>query len=175
LIYFILLYTCSRITMFKALQFFPWMKSKKPMKKIVLGVCAMDKKSKSKPMKEILSRLPPEEFEIVIFGNDCIFNTAIEDWPVVEILITFYSTGFPTQKALDYIKLRSPYLLNDLEMDSTLKDRRKVYDLLKSQGINVPHHVYVSRDAAINTNVVEEFDEVGNFNLCNTSALFCLI
>lgn len=147
--------------MFKALQFLPWMKSKKPMKKITLGICAMDKKAQSKPMKEILSRLPPDAFEIVFYGDDCILNTPVEDWPVCEVLITFYSTRFPTEKALQYIKLRNPFLINDLEMDSTLKDRRKVYELLLSQGIDVPQHVFVNREPdQPDNNVVEEFDEV---------------
>ena len=147
--------------MFKALQFFPWMKSKKPMKKITLGVCAMDKKTKSKPMKEILSRLPKDSFEIVIVGDECILNSPVDEWPVVEVLITFYSTRFPTEKALEYIKLRSPFLINDLEVDSTLKDRRKVYELLKSQGIDVPHHVYLNRiPGEEDTNQLEEYDEV---------------
>ena len=147
--------------MFKALQFLPWMKSKKPMKKITLGICAMDKKAQSKPMREILSRLPSEAFEIVYYGDECIANTPVEDWPIAEVLITFFSTNFPTEKALEYIKLRKPYLVNDLEMDFVLKDRRKVYELLESNGIDVPHHVFVNRQPGeADTNQVEEYDEV---------------
>ena len=147
--------------MFKALQFLPWMKSKKPMKKITLGICAMDKKAQSKPMREILSRLPADVFEIVMYGDECILNTPVEEWPVVEVLITFYSTRFPTEKALAYVKLRNPFLVNDLEMSSTLRDRRKVYELLLSQGIEIPHHVYCNREVGVeDPNVVEEFDEV---------------
>ena len=134
------------------------------MKKITIGICAMDKKAKSKPMREIISRLPIEEFECIIFGDECILNSPIEDWPVVDVLIAFYSTKFPTEKALDYIKLRKPYLLNDLEMDSTLKSRRKVYELLKSQGIDVPRHVFLERAPGVeDTNQLEEFDEVSFF------------
>jgi inositol hexakisphosphate/diphosphoinositol-pentakisphosphate kinase len=137
------------------------MKSKKPMKKITLGICAMDKKAKSKPMREILSRLPADAFEIVMYGDDCILNTPVEEWPVVEVLITFYSTRFPTEKALEYIKLRNPFLLNDLEIDSVMKDRRKVYELLESQGIDVPHHVFLNREPGVeDTNQMEEHDEV---------------
>ena len=36
-------------------------------KRTTLGVCAMAKKTQSKPMREILSRLPGDAFEIVIF------------------------------------------------------------------------------------------------------------
>jgi hypothetical protein len=128
-------------------------------KKIVLGICALDKKTKSKPMGELLDRLPADLFEIKIFGDECILNEPIESWPVVEVLITFYSTKFPTEKALEYIKLRKPFLINDLSMESTLQDRRKVYNLLEQCGIDVPHHIFVSRDEEGNTYDIEEFDE----------------
>ena len=93
-------------------------------------------------------------------GDDCILNQPIEAWPVVEVLIAFYSTKFPTQKALDYVKLRKPYMINDLAMDATLKDRRKVYRLLQEQGIDVPTHVFLEREDPNKVNTVEEFDEV---------------
>jgi inositol hexakisphosphate/diphosphoinositol-pentakisphosphate kinase len=151
------------------------MKSKKPMKKITLGICAMDKKAKSKPMREILSRLPADAFEIVMYGDECILNTPVEEWPVVEVLITFYSTRFPTEKALEYIKLRNPYLLNDLEIDSVMKDRRKVYELLESQGIDVPHHVFLNREPGVeDTNQLEEHDEVISFSFSLVCAFLSL-
>ena len=58
---------------------------------VVLGICAMDKKAKSKPMNEILKRLPPDVFEIRIFGDACILSQPIEAWPIVDCLIAFYS------------------------------------------------------------------------------------
>ena len=60
------------------------------IKKISLGICAMDKKAQSKPMKEILSRLSEDVFEVTIFGNQRILEEPIETWPVVECLIAFY-------------------------------------------------------------------------------------
>jgi inositol hexakisphosphate/diphosphoinositol-pentakisphosphate kinase len=139
---------------------------KKPNKrKIRLGICAMDKKAKSKPMSEILDRLPKEMFEVELFGDDRILNHPIDNWPVVDVLITFYSTKFPTEKALEYIKLRKPFLINDLEMDTTLKDRRKVYNLLKSIGIDVPTHVFVNRDEGEDNNVIEEYDDVSVYSI----------
>jgi inositol-hexakisphosphate/diphosphoinositol-pentakisphosphate 1-kinase len=143
---------------------FPWRRaSTRKIRKIVLGICAMDKKARSKPMKEILSRLPEDLFEIVVFGDDCILNQPVEAWPPVEVLITFFSNKFPTDKALQYIALRKPFLINDLSMEATLKDRRQVYDLMVSIGIDVPAHVFVTRpdpDSGLaDTNVIEEFDE----------------
>lgn len=133
-----------------------------PIKKIILGICAMDKKAKSKPMREILKRLPEELFEIVIFGDECILNEDIESWPVVDVLISFFSKNFPTEKAVEYVNLRKPYMLNDLEIVETLKDRRSVYNILEAQGINVPLHVFLDRSDPDVVNIVEEFDEVRN-------------
>jgi inositol hexakisphosphate/diphosphoinositol-pentakisphosphate kinase len=104
-------------------------KKTKVIKKIRLGICAMDKKSRSKPMQEILGRFPTDLFEVVIFGDDCILNKPIDDWPIVECLIGFYSNHYPLLKAIEYVKLRQPFLINDLEMQSILKDRRRVYEV----------------------------------------------
>lgn len=44
-------------------------------KQVLVGICAMAKKSQSKPMKEILTRL--EEFEyikIIVFGEEVILK-----------------------------------------------------------------------------------------------------
>ena len=55
--------------MFKMLPTMNFFKRGKKIKKITVGICAMAKKAESKPMKEMLSRLPEELFEIKIFGN----------------------------------------------------------------------------------------------------------
>ena len=117
------------------------------------------KKTKSKPMQEILKRLPDDVFDITIFGDDCILNKSVEQWPIVEVLIAFYSTNYPTSKALEYVHLRKPFMVNDLEKDEILKDRRRIYEVLQKEGINVPVHVYCERDDPYKENVVEEYDE----------------
>jgi inositol hexakisphosphate/diphosphoinositol-pentakisphosphate kinase len=43
-----------------------------------------------------------------------IFEKSIEDWPVVEVLIAFYSNGFPYEKVLSYVERVSPFMVNDL-------------------------------------------------------------
>lgn len=75
---------------------------RKKESKIKLGICAMDKKVKSKPMQEILKRLDATGiFEIIYFPQqEVIFGLPIESWPVVEALIAFFSTGFPTGTTL---------------------------------------------------------------------------
>ena len=119
--------------------------------RIRLGICAMDKKARSKPMAAILERLDAETFEPVYFGDNLILNEPVESWPVCDVLIAFYSNGYPLEKAEEYVSLRQPYLLNDLKMQRTLMDRRRVYDLLEECGIDVPKHVFMSRDGYVSS------------------------
>jgi hypothetical protein len=119
--------------------------------RIRLGICAMDKKARSKPMAEILSRLDEDLFKVVFFGDQVILNDPIEDWPVCDVLIAFFSKGYPLPKAKEYVALRKPHILNGLEMQELMQDRRRVYDLLESSGIDVPRHAYLSRDGYVST------------------------
>jgi len=132
---------------------------RKTLRKITLGICAMDKKTRSKPMKEIIKRLPAEMFEVIIFPEEMILNEPIENWPLVECLIAFYSNGYPLQKAIAYAETVKPFLLNDLHIQVNLQDRRRVYDLLESIQVPVAKHVYLERDVPGAPCVLEEFDE----------------
>eukprot|EP00522_Entomoneis_paludosa_P001607 CAMPEP_0172471962 /NCGR_PEP_ID=MMETSP1065-20121228/68088_1 /TAXON_ID=265537 /ORGANISM="Amphiprora paludosa, Strain CCMP125" /LENGTH=1428 /DNA_ID=CAMNT_0013230077 /DNA_START=31 /DNA_END=4318 /DNA_ORIENTATION=- len=137
--------------------------------RIRLGICAMDKKAKSKPMAEILSRLDENLFHVIFFGDETILKRSVEEWPICHVVIAFFSKGYPLDKAKDYVRLRNPVILNDLEMQETLQDRRRVYDLLEESGIDVPRHVYLSRDGYVSTGTgdgngemdqdVREFDD----------------
>jgi Diphosphoinositol pentakisphosphate kinase 2 N-terminal domain len=119
--------------------------------RLILGICAMDKKARSRPMAEILSRLDSSLFHVVFFGDDVILNKPVQEWPRVQVMIAFYSKGYPLQKAKEYVALYKPFVLNDLEMQEQLKDRRRVYDLLEASGIDVPRHVFLSKDGYVST------------------------
>ena len=67
--------------------------------KIKIGICAMDKKAKSKPMKAILQRLLDfGEFETELFGDDNILNNPVSQWPNCDCLLSWHSEGFPLKK-----------------------------------------------------------------------------
>ncbi len=67
--------------------------------KIKIGICAMDKKAKSKPMKAILQRLLAfGEFETELFGDDNILNNPVSQWPNCDCLLSWHSEGFPLKK-----------------------------------------------------------------------------
>lgn len=65
-------------------------------------------------MREILSRMSNDYFNILIFDERMIIEEPVEDWPIVECLMSFHSTGFPLIKAISYVELRKPFMINDL-------------------------------------------------------------
>ncbi|XP_047902256.1 inositol hexakisphosphate and diphosphoinositol-pentakisphosphate kinase 1 isoform X12 [Anser cygnoides] len=118
-----------------------------PERQIVVGICAMTKKSKSKPMTQILERLCKFEYiTVVIMGEDVILNEPVENWPSCDCLISFHSKGFPLDKAVAYAKLCKPFLINDLGMQYYIQDRREVYRILQEEGIDLPRYAVLNRD-----------------------------
>ncbi|XP_009303389.1 inositol hexakisphosphate and diphosphoinositol-pentakisphosphate kinase 2 isoform X3 [Danio rerio] len=134
-----------------------------PERQIVVGICAMSKKSKSKPMKEILERLSLFKYiTVVTFEEEVILNETVENWPLCDCLISFHSKGFPLDKAVAYEKLRNPFVINDLDLQYYIQDRREVYRILKDEGIQLPRFAVLNRDPARpeECNLVEGEDHV---------------
>ncbi|XP_060030512.1 inositol hexakisphosphate and diphosphoinositol-pentakisphosphate kinase 1 isoform X18 [Erinaceus europaeus] len=134
-----------------------------PEPQIIVGICAMTKKSKSKPMTQILERLCRFDYlTVIILGEDVILNEPVENWPSCHCLISFHSKGFPLDKAVAYSKLRNPFLINDLAMQYYIQDRREVYRILQEEGIDLPRYAVLNRDPAKpeECNLIEGEDQV---------------
>ncbi|KAL6042291.1 hypothetical protein STEG23_012777 [Scotinomys teguina] len=118
-----------------------------PEKQIVVGICSMAKKSKSKPMKEILERVSLFKYiTVVFFEEEVILNEPVENWPLCDCLVSFHSKEFPLDKAVAYGKLRNPFLINDLDIQYLIQDRRDVYSILQAEGILLPRYAILNRD-----------------------------
>ncbi|CAB1331712.1 unnamed protein product [Coregonus sp. 'balchen'] len=118
-----------------------------PERQIVVGICSMMKKSNSKPMTQIMERLCKFEYiTVVIFPEEVILNQPVDKWPLCDCLVSFHSKGFPLDKAVEYAKLRNPLLINDLNMQYYIQDRREVYRILLEEGIDLPRYAVLTRD-----------------------------
>ena len=69
-----------------------------------------------------------------------ILNEAPECWPVCDALLSFFSSGFPLEKAITYAQLRKPFIVNDLEEQIMLQDRIHIHKVLASAGVDVPKY-----------------------------------
>ncbi|KAG9393072.1 Histidine phosphatase superfamily [Carpediemonas membranifera] len=101
-------------------------------------------------MRQIIKRITSHgDIKVVYFGNSTILGQPIENWPVVDVLISFYSSGFPLEKAVRYVDLVRPFCINDLRLQLCLQDRREVYWRLNQAKVPTPSYFAVSRDKEI--------------------------
>ncbi|KAL7677580.1 hypothetical protein ACOME3_003815 [Neoechinorhynchus agilis] len=120
----------------------PWKEPVFGSSKVVVGICAMEKKVISKPMEEILIRLTNfQNLELLVFPEPLILWLPVEMWPKCTCFISFYSSGFPLEKARDYIRMNKPLVINDVDIQFNMLSRKTIFEMLEKS--NIPHPRYI--------------------------------
>ncbi len=84
----------------------------------------MESKATSHSMQALLTRLETTGyFNVVVFPEHLILELPVTQWPRVQCLISFFSSGFPLEKAIEYVKLVQPVEINRLESQRLLRNR----------------------------------------------------
>lgn len=114
--------------------------------KWIIGMCVMERKAKSPSLLKILKYLEEKGiFEIIIFPEIEILNKEPREWPLCHYFISYYSVGFPIDKAIEYVKIRRPFHLNDLSMQVVMQDRRTLLSLLEANNIPTARRLVTQR------------------------------
>lgn len=82
---------------------------------------------------------------MIIFGEEVIKTVDPSEWPVVDCLLAWYSTGFPLEAVERYVQLRKPFQINTVSSQRVLLNRRRVYERCQEFDIPTARHVFILR------------------------------
>uniref|UniRef100_A0AC11ERV8 Diphosphoinositol pentakisphosphate kinase 2 n=1 Tax=Ovis aries TaxID=9940 RepID=A0AC11ERV8_SHEEP len=86
------------------------------------------------------------QLTVITRSSDCISRNKLQQTHVSVSIERMLFSGFPLDKAVAYAKLRNPFVINDLNMQYLIQDRREVYSILQAEGILLPRYAILNRD-----------------------------
>jgi hypothetical protein len=114
----------------------------------VIEVCTLVLKARSKPSRNALKCFTSRgEFEEIVFSNKVILDKKVENRPICDFLISFYSDGFLFDKDITYVEARKLFCVNDVLMQKILWDRRVCLQILAQISVPTPERLEVNRDS----------------------------
>jgi hypothetical protein len=113
----------------------------------VVLVAAVEKKLRGRPMVQILTRLARfPDLRVLALAPALLHGAPVEAWPPCDFLIGFDAKGYPLEKVIAYKDLVRPHVLNNLEAQLVLRDRRDTFAAMARYGIPMAPHLVVSAD-----------------------------
>eukprot|EP01084_Bolivina_argentea_P087323 157715_1 len=127
---------------------------------IRLGICCMDKKFNSPRAKNVISRIQAYgDIDIIPFGDAIILHKPIHEWPRCDVLIAYFSKGYPTEKVITYCDKYKPCLINNLKSQILLRNRLSIKNILLKHNIPTPRFAVLDRRNENHT-VIEYDDKI---------------
>ncbi|KAI5135221.1 inositol-hexakisphosphate/diphosphoinositol-pentakisphosphate 1-kinase [Nematocida ausubeli] len=106
------------------------------VEQIHLGVFIPNRKLHTQPMKQLEKYLKSKGYTLYYFEDAYREEISVENWPHVDIMITFFSEGIDFLKVREYAQMHRPIEINKIDKQFLLLDRRAVMAVLDK--IEVP-------------------------------------
>ncbi|KAI5185981.1 inositol-hexakisphosphate/diphosphoinositol-pentakisphosphate 1-kinase [Nematocida homosporus] len=102
---------------------------------IQIGVCITDSKLNTRPMQELKRYLQRKGYVLFWLTDSYRKTRKVEDWPIFDVLLSFFSVGIDFFQIKAYVDLRRPFEVNTIDKQFLLMDRRVVLSVLDRIGV----------------------------------------
>jgi len=122
------------------------------IQQIHIGVFIADKKLHSYQMQEIKTYLVKKGYLVYWFCKSYRDAVPFEEWPIVDVVISFFSEGMEFLSVQKYVQKHTPLELNNIDRQFLLLDRRIVLEVLEKIGVPTANRLFFSADGTSEKN-----------------------
>ncbi|EIJ92733.1 inositol-hexakisphosphate/diphosphoinositol-pentakisphosphate 1-kinase [Nematocida parisii] len=105
------------------------------VEQIHLGVFIPNRKLHTQPMKQLEKYLKGKGYTLYYFEDAYREEISVDNWPYVDVIITFFSEGIDFLKVRKYANIHKPIEINKIDEQFLLLDRRIVMAVLDQIGV----------------------------------------